>query len=93
MKQYEVPLVWMDGQDRWMSLCNRYAGPAMKCRFPDGGWCIWCKVVDKIWLLRDGSNLDREDGGRATKPFAKKLDKAYEELITHKAIETIVLND
>jgi len=90
--KHEVPLVWLDRQKRLMSLDDSFILPSLRCRFDNGGWCIWRKVDGKSWICIDGSMPNARQGAGANLAFAPLLDKAYEELITHKAIETIVLD-
>lgn len=96
VNRVETQIIWRDEQKRWASIDKSYKNPSLRIRFSDGGWCIWRKIHGDgdCWSLIDGSHISNTSkGAPAVRDFHILLDKAFEELITDEAIDTIVLNE
>jgi len=95
--KYEVDSDLGDGQVRTFSIL--LDDPiALLCRFNNtqDEWCIWTKdpSVRGGWKLGHNSREDGEGFGCPANPrFVHILDNAYEELVSQKAVEEIILNE
>jgi hypothetical protein len=89
----EIEVSWYDERRFVSIMCDD--APSLLCKFDGGGWCLWRKNSNTNWWhVVDGNSITPSIAGSpAVNTYNILLDRAYEELITSRAIEEVILND